>query len=95
MAFQLSDENFPGTSDMKSLIVMLCLAALPAYAQPCRGIYLLGETVPAACKYDHRDGIPEYQRWDKYHKAMLTPPAPEPTRPSFGSYNNSLYGFGR
>jgi hypothetical protein len=82
---------------MKSLIaVLLCLAALPAYAQPCRGTYFLGETVPSACKDDHRSGIPVYQRWGKDHQATPTSPVPEPTRPSFHSiYNSSIYGFGR
>jgi hypothetical protein len=81
---------------MKSLIAILCLVALPAYAQSCRGTYLLGEAVPRACQYDHQAGMPVYQRWGRGHEATITSPVAEPTRPVFRSiYNNSAYGFGR
>ena len=81
---------------MKSLIAVLCLVALPVHAEPCRGTYSLGETVPDACKGDRRGGLPVYRRWGKDHQPTPTAPVREPTRPSFHSiYNSSIYGFGR
>jgi hypothetical protein len=81
---------------MKSLIAMLCLVALPSYAQTCRGSYALGETVPRACQYDHQAGIPAYQRWGRGLEATTTLPVAEPARPVPRSiYNSIIYGFGR
>jgi hypothetical protein len=81
---------------MKSLIAVLCLVAMPSYAQTCRGTYFLGETVPPACQRDHRAGAPVYQRWDKDHMATGSSTDPEPKRPAFNSiYNSRIYGFGR
>jgi hypothetical protein len=89
---------------MKSLIaIILCLAAVPSYAQSCRGPYSLGETVPRACQYDRQAGVPAYQRWGRGLEATTnspegttTSPVAEPTRPVARSiYNSSAYGFGR
>jgi len=81
---------------MKSLIAVLCLVALPSYAQSCRGTYSLGETVPRACQYDQQSRVPAYQRWGRGLEGTTTLPVAEPRRPVPRSiYNNSIYGFGR
>ena len=87
----------------------LVLLIAPAYGQqraaapqPCRGVYLLGEAVPPACRHQARGSaaaVPQYRRWGDGYGATA-PGAPDGRLPAeygpryFGGYN-SLYGFGR
>ncbi len=77
-------------------IVVLTLLSLPVQAQTsspqsvCRGVYLLGEKVPAGCQVVRRGGSPEYQQWGDGHGTNSVTPPPDYRRPS----DYGLYHFG-
>ena len=93
-------------------IVGLAVAVLPAVlpvaveAQtanpqtPCRGVYLLGETVPPGCQASRRAGPQDYRQWgDGSGTTSATPPADDRRPSDYGLYHfgghNALYGLGR
>jgi hypothetical protein len=85
---------------------LLAVLSLPVQAQTansqtaCRGVYLLGEKVPAGCQAARRGGPPEYRRWEDGQGSTSATRPPDNRRPSdYGLYHfgghNALYGLGR
>ncbi len=81
------------------IVGMILLSAGEAAAQqqgPCRSMYQLGETVPAACRDAHKSGVPAYQRWGEGYGSTgpTRPTLPDPGWRYQGGYSLN-YGFGR
>lgn len=81
-------------------VTLLSLGSAAAQQLPCRAMYRLGETVPAACKDRQQTGLPAYLRWGEgYGVALAAPSRPPASVDShewryFGGHN-AVYGFGR
>lgn len=67
---------------------------------PCRGVYMLGESVPPHCRASPQPGIPSYRQWsDRGGSPAFGGGAGAPQAPLFdrrfqGGYG-SAYGLGR